>query len=1071
MQKALSHWCQFSLYTFGCLYVTSDISLAQVTSDGTVNTQVNQNGNVAEITGGGTRGSNLFHSFQDFSVQIGNEAFFNNADSISNIFSRVTGGKISNIDGLIRANGSASLFLINPAGIIFGEGARLDLGGSFYGSTASSILFDDGEFSAADLENPPLLTVNAPIGLGFRDNPGDIVNRSNFNLTTTVLNGEINPVFEGSEFTIFDAVGLEINPNENIALIGGNVFLEDAGSITAPGGNVELGGLLEAGELLISEDGGLIFPEGIERGDVNLTQQARVRVVSDGGGSININARNLELTEQSELYAGIAEDMGNPESQAGDININATESVRIIGSGGVGEDTSAFINGVILDTNNYDTGIRNLVGLRPDGLENLPDLGRNPKSESTAIGNGGAINIETSLLEVRGRSSIYNVAYGRGTTGNTSLLSNDIIIEEVSILNRVLSGTGSTGNINFETNNLTIIGSPNNQFDGDASYIITSNRNFSDIGNININANEQINFSGLNLIQTEVQEGNQGDAGKISIQASNFSDQDGFIQSRIFGVGSPGKIDIDVENEINFNGTEVNSDVNFNVPINVEDITINANKINLNESGIRSSTIGAGNAGNIAITADDSIAIGRTTVQAGTDEQATGNGGSIILNASNNISVDSSLILSQVRDESSGNAGEISISSNMIDIRNFSLVSANAQIDTFGRAGNLNLDGTNILIREGAILDASTENGVDAGSINLNGNNLEIVSGGVVVTSVNRGGNAGNVNLNFTGDITINGEDALPRSENIFELDEQLLIDLQESTGLFATNSLSSTDGGGNIQIFGQGSLDIGNNATVSVGSEEGGNGGTINIDISSLDLDKEGTISAITTSGVGGNIRLVVDDSITLNRDSLISAEAFGEASGGNIDINTEFIIAFPDGSNDILASAEQGQGGNITINAESLFGIQERIPSSLTNDINASSQVNGLDGTISISTPDINPIQGVTELPTNVVEPERTVAQACQANREATAKNSFTINGKGGIPAEPGLPLNSLNVSINGETNRTSAIPQPIETSIGKIQPARGIKVTDSGEVILTAYRTNNSGDRLTKIQLNCG
>ncbi len=134
--------------------------------------KVNQNGNVSEITGGETRGSNLFHSFQDFSVGTGNEAFFDNANDISNIFSRVTGGNISNIDGLIRANGSADLFLINPAGIIFGENARLDIGGSFYGSTASSILFENGEFSAADLENPPLLTVNAPIGLGFRDEPG-----------------------------------------------------------------------------------------------------------------------------------------------------------------------------------------------------------------------------------------------------------------------------------------------------------------------------------------------------------------------------------------------------------------------------------------------------------------------------------------------------------------------------------------------------------------------------------------------------------------------------------------------------------------------------------------------------------------------------------------------------------------------------------------------------------------------------------------------------------------------------------------------------------------------------------
>ncbi|MGL5793173.1 MAG: hypothetical protein ACRC06_01990, partial [Waterburya sp.] len=56
---------QFSLCTFGFLLLASDISIAQVTSDGTVNTQVTQDGNVAEITGGETRGGNLFHSFQD----------------------------------------------------------------------------------------------------------------------------------------------------------------------------------------------------------------------------------------------------------------------------------------------------------------------------------------------------------------------------------------------------------------------------------------------------------------------------------------------------------------------------------------------------------------------------------------------------------------------------------------------------------------------------------------------------------------------------------------------------------------------------------------------------------------------------------------------------------------------------------------------------------------------------------------------------------------------------------------------------------------------------------------------
>ena len=98
MLKILSFFSRLALVNLVGFWFASEKTLAQVTPDNTVNTQVNQNGNVSEITGGETRGGNLFHSFQDFSVPTGNEAFFNNADSISNIFSRVTGGNISNID-------------------------------------------------------------------------------------------------------------------------------------------------------------------------------------------------------------------------------------------------------------------------------------------------------------------------------------------------------------------------------------------------------------------------------------------------------------------------------------------------------------------------------------------------------------------------------------------------------------------------------------------------------------------------------------------------------------------------------------------------------------------------------------------------------------------------------------------------------------------------------------------------------------------------------------------------------------------------------------------------------------
>ncbi len=114
---------------------------SQVVSDGTTNTTVNLDGNNFNILNGIQKGNNLFHSFREFSIPTGGSATFQNYSAIVNIINRVTGGNVSNIDGLIKANGSANLFLINPAGIIFG---KLDIGGSFLGSRAESILFEDG---------------------------------------------------------------------------------------------------------------------------------------------------------------------------------------------------------------------------------------------------------------------------------------------------------------------------------------------------------------------------------------------------------------------------------------------------------------------------------------------------------------------------------------------------------------------------------------------------------------------------------------------------------------------------------------------------------------------------------------------------------------------------------------------------------------------------------------------------------------------------------------------------------------------------------------------------------------
>jgi filamentous hemagglutinin family protein len=144
-----------------------------ITSSG-LNTMVPPNCTTCDITGGTPRGSNLFHSFGQFSVGEGGTAnFLNNAGltGVTNILGRVTGGDLSSVNGTIQTTnfGTANLFLINPAGWMFGSGASINVGGSFHVSTANYIRLSDGvQFSAVPtLGEEALLTSASPAAFGF----------------------------------------------------------------------------------------------------------------------------------------------------------------------------------------------------------------------------------------------------------------------------------------------------------------------------------------------------------------------------------------------------------------------------------------------------------------------------------------------------------------------------------------------------------------------------------------------------------------------------------------------------------------------------------------------------------------------------------------------------------------------------------------------------------------------------------------------------------------------------------------------------------------------------------------
>ncbi len=314
-----------------CL-IASYPAIAQISSDNTLPGNVNQSGNIFEITGGAQVGSNLFHSFREFSVPTGGEAFFNNTanlNNITNIINRVTGGSISNIDGLIRENYGANFILINPSGINFGANAQLNIGGSFLASTANSIKFADGaEFSATDSASPRL-TISVPVGLQFGQNPQAIrVQGNGHNLSLQ------SPIF--SPFTRGSTTGLEVKPGNTLALVGGGIVSE-GGTLTAEGGRIDLGSV--AGGLVginPSPQGWNLNYQGVTNfQDIALSQKALADTSGPGSGSIQLQGQNISIRDGSVV---LIQTQG--AQSAGGINVNASESLSFVGTTADGQISS-----------------------------------------------------------------------------------------------------------------------------------------------------------------------------------------------------------------------------------------------------------------------------------------------------------------------------------------------------------------------------------------------------------------------------------------------------------------------------------------------------------------------------------------------------------------------------------------------------------------------------------------------------------------------------------------------------------------------------------------------------------
>ncbi|MBD2075716.1 filamentous hemagglutinin N-terminal domain-containing protein [Phormidium sp. FACHB-592] len=852
-----SQWLRF-ISQVCCLTLLGlgDRSVAQVTPDTTLpsgeRSQVSA-GPLFQIDGGAIRDRNLFHSFAQFSLRQGETTFFNNAATITNIISRVTGGQPSQLDGLIQTSGSANLFFINPSGILFGPNAALNVGGSFLATTASAIQFgNEGLYSATNPTAPSLLTVN-PSALLFNQ----LANQS-----------------------IVSQAKLQVPSGQSLALVGGNVLLNQA-ALLAQGGRVELGGLFGQGVVALNGNGSSLrlSYQDLQQplADLSLTG-AEVNVRT--GGSIGVNAQNLRLASGSKLQGGVATGEGIPGSKAGDIDLKVSGAI-------------VFTDGSLIDhatLGNADSGNVNVTAgsiLLKDGSQiNASSFGRGNSGTVTLRSQGAVIvDGEASGGRPGGIFSQIN-ANAVGNSGGINIFAESVTVTNGALLSASTLGIGDSGSINIQAQREV---------------------RFAGVGSVNRSASGA--FSG-------VQSGAVGNSSGITIVADSLLMENGAqLDANTFGQGNAGLIDLRVLDAVTLKGDSsgvlgdpggIYSYIGERAIGNSSGISITARSFSMqNGAALVASTFGQGNGGDIRLQIADSVTLDGQTPQfssgifSSVSRIAQGDSGQISLAAASLTVTNGAAIATSAL----GNgkmagvninvAGAVSFDGVGLDgfpSGIFSRVGRGAIKDEIG--GNaITVTARSVSLTNGAQFQTSTLGQQPAGSISINAiDDVRIVgkdaatgqsSGLFSATTINSSGNGGNVNVG---------------ARSLYLQDNAVISAQSRGRGNAGTITLSLHE---RLQAI--------DSQILTTSAQAAGGNIAIAARIIELRGNSDLTTSVLSGTGSGGNITLGAQAIVALDDSDILAASRDG--SGGDITLNTPAFFGFryrPDADSSNIAALD---------------------------------------------------------------------------------------------------------------------------------------------------------------------
>ena len=1020
------------LAAVGQTVITPDIAAGRA-----LGTTVTASGATYAIDGGTRAGANLFHSFSRFDLGAGDTAAWvrgaGDAGQIRNVVSRVTGGQASTIAGVIDSTAlpNAAFYFVNPAGIVFGAGARVNVPSAAHFSTASDLRFADGARFAIATPDGSTLSVAAPEAWGFVGGQGDItIAGADLSFAAAKNRLAFTAANVGMSDSTFAAGGLDLiavgNRTTGVRLDdplsaarGGSVSLarNRVGIVTADttGAPVRIG----ASEIVVASTSLASVTTGAGRGGDMLFRADRVAIAPDG----------FVVTSASGAGAG-----GDVRITAGTIDVDARGATT----------TTGFASAASA------AGAAGAIALNADTIRLVGEVGNTSGAGFAFIG---------------------STVLGTGSAGDVNLTATNLVID-VGLLSSASVGDGDGGDIRLSGRNLELGG----------ATVVTSSGGAGVAGNVIIDG-DTIAISGGSFGASP---GSRQQSGELAITArTSIEAEGGFLSAISASPTSSGRITLRAP-RILLSETNINSAA-FDEGL-AGQVTLEADQLLLDRIFLISdSDDGAAATGLVRLKSTGDLIMFQGFYSANVNGLA--NGGRIEVEG-RNVLVDGAIIQTVTEGFGTGDAGQIAITAAQ-DLAITGATFINSTSASEGRAGTIALAGRNVTIEEQSLLVSNSEFSGDAGDIRITAaDRLDLDTSDILTRAESGTGDGGSISIQasrfFMADATVSSDtQSTGMAGTVSVRAGQIEMDGRSRPFTGISSSTSGDGDAGSVTIDAQ-SLTIRNLAFVvseSFGSNFG-NAGEVTIRTGDLSLLRGGGISTSALRANGGDISITATRDVTLTSEpgftSFIAAVA-NSGDAGNISLNVGGTLRL---SGATISSDTFGEGdaGQLTIKTNTLaLANAGDLPSSITSstgsfgDAGALSidartiTMNGLTQIRSVSAADADgDAKSVTINADSItVGRDATITTTTlgrgNAGEVAITTKSLLLDG-GEVSSSAGLESsgNAGNVTINA-TDVTLVNEGVLTTLSGNTNKAGVLRVTASGQVTIDGQRSSISSANL--------